>query len=120
MVADPHVVGYRRISIPGFQVGEFLGAGAYCVVYKGQSVETCSEDSSELSSGEDSSEEKYCDSPVLPRDFTQRVVLGDGNCFFHAIADQLRHLNIPDEKGEPAWAGGESCGPRSSAASVDI
>jgi len=99
MAADPEVLGYTRILVPGYVVGEFLGAGRFSVVLKGEPVKEKGGNTDESSA--DSAEEEPADSRLLPAGFTQFVVPGDGNCFFHATAHQLCTAGVLDSNDEP-------------------
>lgn len=99
MAADPEILGYTRISVPGYVVGEFLGKGRFSVVLKGEPVKKKGGNTDE--SLADSAEEELADSRLLPAGFTQFVVPGDGNCFFHATAHQLRAEGVLDSNNEP-------------------
>ena len=81
---DPAKLGYESIDVEDFTVGQLLGKGAFSTVLQGQPVQNTI---------------LLAMPPVnetLPDQYTLHRVAGDGNCFFHAIAHQLRVAGIQD------------------------
>lgn len=91
MVADPTEIGYTPIALPGYTVDSLLGKGAFATVYKAIQTEASAS----------SPPTKMIDMrpPQLPASLAVHRVRGDGNCFFHVIADQLRRLGVRDAGG---------------------
>ena len=77
--ADPITkLGYEDISIPGFTVGGFLGSGSFSNVFEATPTSDSDIETQQLPQ------------VVLPAMYEEHSVEGDGNCFFHAIAHQLK------------------------------
>lgn len=91
MVADPADIGFTPLVLPGYTVDSLLGKGAFSAVYK------AIEDAASATAPPALTVEIH--PPQLPSTLAVRNVLGDGNCFFHAIADQLQHLGVRDAGG---------------------
>ncbi len=87
MQAEPKSIGYTTVSVPGFNVEEVLGRGAFSTVFKGIPIPGTT---ATISLPE----------VELPPSLSIQPVLGEGNCFFHAIADQLQRQDIRDANGE--------------------
>lgn len=85
MCADPKDVGYDEMKVPGFEIQDLLGVGAFSVVMKANHTE----------------EVPRIELPntILPAEWTEHAVVGDGNCLFHAIAHQLQTAGFADEQG---------------------
>lgn len=92
MTRDPKDLGYVKIDIPGFTVGDLLGKGAFSTVYLGQSEETPADVKSD--------EIAAATAAAAPPNYMVHQVPGDGNCFFHAIAHQLQLAGILDSSQE--------------------
>eukprot|EP01033_Poteriospumella_lacustris_P015275 gene15275-10922_t len=88
MVADPADIGFTPLVLPGYTVDSLLGKGAFSAVYK------AIEDAASATAPPALTVEIH--PPQLPPTLAVHNVLGDGNCFFHAIADQLRRLGVRD------------------------
>ena len=91
MVADPADIGYTPLVLPGYTVDSLLGEGAFSTVYK--AVEAAASGSTPPT------ETVEIRPAALPASLTVHPVLGDGNCFFHAIADQLQRQRVQDASG---------------------
>lgn len=89
MVADPIIIGYTPLVLPGYMLDSFLGKGAFSVVYKATQSNAASSSSNEFF--------EVC--PQLPASFIVHPIIGEGNCFFRAIADQLQYQGVHDASG---------------------
>ena len=89
MQADPSQLGYERILVPGYDVGDLLGVGSFSTVFQ-----------AERNSETPSAIRKNVPAADLPAGFSVHKVEGDGNCFFHAIAHQLQTNGLTQEGGE--------------------
>jgi hypothetical protein len=83
MAADPSTLGYGRMIIPGYSATGLLGTGADCVVMEAVTTSAASARRTKRAA-----EEREV--TPYPPNLMVHPVPGDGNCFFHAIADQLR------------------------------
>lgn len=83
MVTNLGMIGYHAMEIPGFKVDKLLGKGAFSVVLKANPIPG----DEDIPKTEDITEQ-------LPASFSILRVPGDGNCLFHAIADQLQRQQI--------------------------
>mmetsp|Transcript_19403 Transcript_19403/g.26677 ORF Transcript_19403/g.26677 Transcript_19403/m.26677 type:complete len:463 (-) Transcript_19403:96-1484(-) len=89
--ADPaETLGYERIDVPGFVIGDFLGSGSFSDV-----VKATVNDEKVIFDAPEQEEEV-----VLPANLVQHRVDGDGNCLFHAVAHQLQVAGVLDSHGD--------------------
>ncbi len=85
MTANPTRLGYHLVQIPGFTMERFLGRGAYSTVMQATPDQEITIPRPDVQ---------------LPESFSIREVDGDGNCLFHAVADQLQSQGILTATGE--------------------
>jgi hypothetical protein len=83
MAADPSTLGYGRMIIPGYSATGLLGTGADCVVMEAVTTSAASARRTKRAAQER-------EVTPYPPNLMVHPVIGDGNCFFHAIADQLQ------------------------------
>jgi len=96
-VADTSKLGYFSVSVDGYKMTEFLGAGRFSTVARLQ-INAGGPDSGTGNALSASSSSEGAG--LVIGDEVVKDVPGDGNCFFHAIARQLNVAEIRDADGE--------------------